>query len=145
MKKAISSSRLDPRKLPRTFEGLNRLRPLYVIRDEVDYDNAKTVADALVILDRPTEGQEQYLDTLLTLMEHYEKDHHAIDTSKVTPLDALRFLMDQHGLNGSDLGRLLGTRQVGGAILRGERELSKEHIRILSKHFNVSPEVFFDT
>ncbi|HOB73496.1 MAG TPA: helix-turn-helix domain-containing protein [Phycisphaerae bacterium] len=137
-------SRLDPRKLPRSFEALNRLRPLYVIHDEADYENAKVVADALVILDHPTEGQERYLETLLALMEAYEREHHAIDTSSVKPLDVLKSLMQEHGMNGSDLGRLLGTRQVGGAILRGERELSKEHIRILARHFNVSPALFLE-
>lgn len=133
------------RKLPRTFEGLNRLRPLYVITDERDYDAAKRIADALVILDHPTQGQERYLDTLLTLMEAYEKEHHAIDTSRMGPLEVLKFLVREHGMTGSDLGRLLGTRQVGGAILRGERELSKEHIRILARHFAVSPALFFES
>lgn len=46
-------------------------------------------------------------------------------------------------MNASDLGRLLGNRQTGHAILSGQRPLSKRHISILSERFRLSPEAFF--
>jgi antitoxin component HigA of HigAB toxin-antitoxin module len=47
--------------------------------------------------------------------------------------------MDEHGMNESDLGRLLGDRSLGHRILSGERELSKVHIRVLAEHFSLNP------
>jgi hypothetical protein len=38
----------------------------------------------------------------------------------------------------SDLGRLLGDRVLGSKILRGERTLSKDHIRKLRERFKVN-------
>ena len=45
-------------------------------------------------------------------------------------------------MNASDLGRLLGQRQLGAKILSGDRDLSKAHIQTLAAHFGVSPAVF---
>jgi antitoxin component HigA of HigAB toxin-antitoxin module len=53
-------------------------------------------------------------------------------------------MLKEQGMGGSDLGRLLGNRPLGSAILRGERQLSKAHIRILAEHFKVSTDLFFD-
>jgi antitoxin component HigA of HigAB toxin-antitoxin module len=47
--------------------------------------------------------------------------------------------MDEHGMNESDLGRLLGDRSLGRRILTGERGLSKKHIRALAEHFALNP------
>ena len=89
-----------------------------------------------------TKGQQQYLDTLSTLVEVYEAAHHAIDTSDISPIEILQSMMDEHGMTASDLGRLLGDRAVGSKIIRGQRQLSKTHIKILAGHFKVSPNLF---
>ncbi len=60
----------------------------------------------------------------------------------MSPIEALEFLLQENGLSGRDLGRILGQPQLGGKILRGERELSKNHIRKLCDYFKVSPELF---
>jgi antitoxin component HigA of HigAB toxin-antitoxin module len=54
----------------------------------------------------------------------------------------LQELLKDRDMNASDLGRLLGNRQLGAAILWGERQLSKAHIRILSGHFELPSDVF---
>jgi antitoxin component HigA of HigAB toxin-antitoxin module len=53
-------------------------------------------------------------------------------------------MLNEQDMGASDLGRLLGNRPLGSAILRGERELSKAHIRILADHFKVSTDLFFN-
>jgi len=45
-------------------------------------------------------------------------------------------------MTASDLGRLLGQRQLGATILRGDRKLSKTHIRRLAEHFHVDAGLF---
>ena len=54
----------------------------------------------------------------------------------------LTFLMEQHQMNASDLGRLLGQRELGSKLLREERQLSKTMIVKLADHFHVSPAYF---
>jgi antitoxin component HigA of HigAB toxin-antitoxin module len=51
--------------------------------------------------------------------------------------------LNEHGLSAADLARILGaSRNLGAMILRGDRNLTLPHIRKLSAHFKVSPEVF---
>jgi antitoxin component HigA of HigAB toxin-antitoxin module len=45
-------------------------------------------------------------------------------------------------MTASDLGRLLGNRTLGAAILAGRRALSKTHIKKPAEHFGVEPGLF---
>ena len=129
-------------KLPDGFQQLNEVLPLRAIQGDVDLENAHEVADRLAVLDTRTADQEAYLETLSILIEKYEDEHHVIGTEDLDPIGTLEFLMEQHGMNASDLGRLLGQRQLGPKILSGDRDLSKAHIQALAAHFGVSPAVF---
>ena len=130
------------RTLPTTFDELLRRHPLVAIHDEVAFENAQEMIDALTSRPKLTRGQEQYLDTLSILAEAYERERHPIDASDVGPLDVLRQLMAAHQMNASDLGRLLGERSLGPKILKGDRALSKSHIRTLADHFGLPADVF---
>lgn len=133
--KAKTSSR---EKMPKTYAELVKRfmpRPLH---DDVDYRNALAVLDTMAGFKMNTD-QEDYFEAIATFIEKYEARHHAIGGSKMTPVALIRALMDEHGMNESDLGRLLGDRSLGHRILSGERELSKVHIRVLSKNFSVNP------
>ena len=72
----------------------------------------------------------------MNLEKHFE-------TSKHSPQEILEFLAEENGMSGSDLGRILGSRTLGPALLRGQRSLSKTHIKKLADHFSVSPALFF--
>ena len=138
----MKSATAARRALPRKFERLSALHPLRPIGDRSGLREARRVADRLAVLDRRTRDQEDYLETLSTLIEKYEAERAAIDTSGLTPAEMLRYLMRGREMSASDLGRLLGERSLGPAILRGDRELSKAHVRALCAHFCVSPAVF---
>jgi HTH-type transcriptional regulator/antitoxin HigA len=85
---------------------------------------------------------EKELARLLTLLiEDFEEKHYPLPHAK--PLDALIFLMDQHGLKQKDLVDVFKTPSIISEVLSGKRDLSKEHIARLSKRFHVSPELFF--
>ena len=86
--------------------------------------------------------EERELADLLTLLiEDYEEKHYQLP--KASPLEVIKFLMDQHGLKQKDLLDVFGTPSIVSEVMRGKRELNKEHIRRLSERFNVSPEMFF--
>lgn len=117
--------------------------PLKAIRNDQEWRSALKVLDGLSVIDEDklSPGQADYLLALTDLVWAYEQQHHAMDLSKgdtADGIDILRTLLDDHGMNASDLGRLLGKRQLGSAILRRERELSKAHLLKIAAHFGVS-------
>ena len=131
------------RSMPTTFAHLHALHSLRPIRDAVDYDNAVDLVDRLAVLDQRTPDQEDYLETLVALVGKFDDEHFAADLAQLTPLQVLDYLLDHHDMNSSQLGELLGNnRSLGGKILRGERQLSKAHMRILAERFCVSPALF---
>jgi antitoxin component HigA of HigAB toxin-antitoxin module len=127
--------------LPKRYYALVRLYPLRPLCDRVDLANATEIADAMAGHDL-TADQEDYFVVLTTLIEQYERDHAPQPRRKHDPLGNLAFLMGQHNMNASDLGRVLGQRELGSKLLRGERALSKTHIRTLADHFHVNPTCF---
>ena len=139
--KTARTDQLTP--LPGTFEELHAMHQLRPIRDEIDYDNAVEMLDRLAVLDQHTSDQEDYLETLVALVGQYDDEYYTEDLTHLSPLDSLKYLMERHEMNGSQLGDLLGgNRSLGGKVLRGERQLSKAHIRILAERFKVNPSLF---
>jgi HTH-type transcriptional regulator / antitoxin HigA len=130
--------------LPTTFDELARMMVPHAITDDADYDNTAELLGRLAVIAKLTKGQRQYLETLVQLIEAYDAEHNAIDTSDLKPTDLLKSLMADHAMSASDLGRLLGNRELGSKILRGERELSKANIKKLAGHFKLSPAAFMD-
>ena len=124
------------------MKELTRMLPPLAPTDDRDYRKMMKWIDELAVLEKRTKDQDRFLETLTILVEAYEDRHHEIDVTAANPIEILRFLLDQRGLSGRDLGRILGQPQLGGKILRGERELSKTHIRRLCDFFKVSPELF---
>ncbi len=135
---------IKPETLPGSFDSLVRIHPPAAIHDEVAYENAMELVNKLTSLSNPTKGQLKYLDTLTILVERYEDETEGVEPRGADALSVLRYLMKDRGLSASDLGRLLGERSLGPKILNGDRGLSKAHIKILAKHFNVSPAVLLD-
>ena len=130
--------------MPRKFDDLLSVAPPRAIHDERDYEHVQELIDRLTSIPKLSKGQADDLETWTVLFEDYEREHHAIDTSDISGLDSLRCLMEQNDMSASDLGRLLGDRSLGSRILRGERELSKDHFRRLCDRFKVRPELFMD-
>ena len=142
----MKTLKLPPsRDMPKRFEELVRMYPPRAIHDKADFQNAQEIIDRLTSAPRLTKGQKEYLDTLTILLSAYEAAHHSIYAKDISALDALKYLMDQHGMSASDLGRLLGDRSLGSRILREERELSKHHIRKLCDYFQVSADLLWPT
>jgi len=127
--------------IPSNWKDL--VRKLYLlrpIRTKGDYNRAIKIAGALTAKTNLNQDQRDYLESLATLIEAYENTHFPIDAQD--PIETLKFLLETNGLNGSDLGRILGQRQLGSKILKGERHLSKSNIKKLAEHFSVEPGLF---
>jgi HTH-type transcriptional regulator / antitoxin HigA len=90
---------------------------------------------------RLTQPEKELAELLTLLIEDFEEKRYRLPRAK--PVEALEFLMEQHGLKQKDLVDVFGTRSIVSEVLSERRELSKEHIRRLSRRFHVSPEIFF--
>ena len=111
------------------------------IRNEKHYK--KLVATLEALLDE-TAGNERHpamglVDIVGDLIEDYEAEHHALKPA--TGLQALKFLMDQHGLKQGDLGEI-GSQGVVSEILAGKRDLNIRQVRALTGRFGVSAATF---
>ena len=135
---------ISPDPLPATFEGLCTLHQLRPIRDEIDYDNAVSLVDRLAVLDTRTRDQDDYLGTLTELIGKYDDEHYSSDLAGIKSIDSLKFLMEQNGMNPSDLADLLGEgASLAEKLLNGKQELNTMQIRVLAERFKVNPGLFF--
>jgi HTH-type transcriptional regulator/antitoxin HigA len=133
----------DNAKLPGRFAALVEIMPPQAIADDVQLANTLEMIDRLMAAGKLTKGQQSYLETLVQLVEVYEAENHSIDVSDIHGLEALRHLLDLHGMTASDLARLLGVHvSLGSKILKGDRALTVEHMKALSDRFKVRADVF---
>ena len=128
------------------YLDLVRRFPLRPIRKEAEYDQAIEILKDLVSrADRPglTAGESDYADALGQFIDVYEQANYRIEHVLKTPIERLKYLIEQQGMNTTDLGELLGSGPgQASLILNGHRQLSKSHIRKLADHFKVSPALF---
>lgn len=120
------------------FRSATNIAP---IRDAEHYQRMVSMLEAL--LDEAG-GNENHpamglVDIVGDLIEDYETENHPLPD--VTGVQALKFLMEQHGLKQTDLSEI-GSQGVVSEILAGKRDLNVRQIRVLSKRFGVSPTTF---
>ena len=123
------------------WESFRSATDIAPIRDEAHYQRMAAILEAL--LDE-TAGNEAHpamglVDIVGDLIEDYEAEHHPLPD--VAGVQALKFLMEQHGLKQSDLHEI-GSQGVVSEILTGKRELNIRQVRALSERFGVSPATF---
>lgn len=135
------NAHIDVKRLLPAWEHFRRATDIAPIRDEAHYARMTEMLEAL--LDE-TAGDENHpamglADIVGDLIEDYEAAHHPLP--ETTGLQALKFLMVQHGLKQSDLTEI-GSQGVVSEILAGKRELNIRQVRALSERFGVSPATF---
>lgn len=117
------------------------MRSLLSIQSDTDYDRAVIWLNDLLDEVGTDETHPLYdlLDTLGTLIHAYEKEH--LQIPHVSGIEALLYLMEEHGLTQSDLPEV-GSQGVISEILRGKRQLNVRQINTLAERFGVSAAVF---
>lgn len=107
---------------------------IFPIRTEEDYDAALARIDMLMNADTGTpEGDE--LDILVTLVEAYEAKHYPMPLCD--PVEAIKFRMEQMGLEPKDLTPIIGSRSKVSEVLNRKRQLSIAMIRNLHARLRV--------
>jgi len=106
------------------------------IRSEADYEAALVRIDQLMDAEFGTpEGEE--LDVLTTLVTAFENANYPMDMPSA--IDAIRFVMDQRGLEQKDFAALIG-RSRASEVLNGRRPLSMNQAKTLYKEWHVPAE-----
>lgn len=80
-------------------------------------------------------------ELLTLLIEKWDSEHSTLN--EADPVELLHFLMNENDLRAKDLVAIIGvSKGLVSDILNYKKGISKDIIRILSKHFKVSQEAF---
>lgn len=111
------------------------------IRTERDHDAAVARIEALMGARMGSvEGDE--LDVLATLVESYERKHHAIDAPD--PVTAIEFRMEQRGLTRKDLEPLIGSRARVSEVMTRKRGLTLAMVRRVRSGLGISADLLVE-
>lgn len=103
-----------------------------IIRTEVDHETALARIDVLMDGDpEPTSTAGEELELLCLLVGNYEAVHYPMDMP--SPLEAIKFRMEQAGLKAKDLIPYIGSASKVSEVLSGKRALSLAMVRNLVK------------
>ncbi|MGH8337778.1 MAG: helix-turn-helix domain-containing protein, partial [Gammaproteobacteria bacterium] len=108
------------------------------IRTESDHAEALRLIERLWGAKAGTRDGDR-LEVLVTLIEAYEREHWPIDPPD--PVEAIRFRLEQQGLDATALVGVIGTRSRVYEVMHGRRKLSLAMIRSLHERFGIPAEV----
>jgi HTH-type transcriptional regulator/antitoxin HigA len=103
------------------------------IRSDEDYQNAHKRLSALIHKNDQQSLDE--MDILQALIERWEREHY--EFLPPTPVEAIRFRMEQGGLKFRDLEPIIGPRSRISEVLSGRRPLTIDMIRALHEHLAI--------
>lgn len=110
------------------------------IRNKAHYEEALArVYDLIQKGVKPESKDSDELEILSILIKEYELVHYPVP--KPTPLEAIKFRLEQMGMPETELSRILGHRSRKSEILSGKRKLSLTMIRKLNEVLHFPAEV----
>ena len=109
-----------------------------ILKNEAEYKAALVRMDAL--MDAATGSpEEEELELLAVLVEKYEQEHYPIEHPD--PVEAIKFRMEQEGLEPKDMIKYLGSQSKVSEVLNYKRSLSLGMIRELNQGLGIPAEV----
>lgn len=137
--------------LKESYQSFSQMAaPFLHITDEQHYEQALALIEEL--LEEAQDKQDDPLNGLISLLTHavsrYEESIEELNAFENQAHDddadvaMLRLLMDQHSLGVASFPEI-GDKSLISKILSGKRNLTKQHIKLLSRRFNINPSLFF--
>lgn len=103
----------------------------HVLRSNEEYDAAVAEIDALLERDIvPGSEEDERLEFLSLLVEAYDDEHYPMGDSS-TPQSVVDFVLEQRGMQRSDLAEAMGGRSRVSDFFNEKRELSRSQIKAL--------------
>jgi len=109
-----------------------------LIKTKKDYDDALARIEELMDAKQGTSKADE-LELLVTLVELYEESQYPIQ--RPDPVEAIKFRIDQLGMNRQDLIPFIGSRSKVSEILNKKKPLSLSMMRALNKGLGIPAEV----
>ena len=97
-----------------SYFGLVKQLPLRTIKTDQQYNAGREflVTTTMAHQNSLDQGVLEYIETLATLIENYEKENrHGPDLSSLTPVSAISHLMEVHKLTVTEMAKAMGTSQ----------------------------------
>ena len=111
---------------------------IFPIRNEKDYQKALDRLEDIFDAKKGTdEGDE--LEILSILIDRYENENFPIGMPD--PIEAIKFRMEQMGMNQKDLAEVVGFKSRVSEILNKKRKLTLSMIRKLNTNLHIPTEV----
>jgi HTH-type transcriptional regulator/antitoxin HigA len=112
---------------------------IHPIHTDEDYRAALKNVSALFDNEpEPGTPEGDYFDIMITLIEAYESKQFPVDLP--TPIDAIKFRMEQSGLSAADLAPAIGRTNRVYEVLNGKRALTLPMIWKLHDLFGIPAE-----
>lgn len=108
------------------------------IKNERDYRRVMREIETLMDV-KANSPEGDRLDVLVTLAEAWEEKHYPIEAPN--PIEAIRFAMEQRGLNRRDLEPYIGSRARVAEVLNHKRSLTLPMIRRLHDGLGIPAEI----
>ncbi len=114
-----------------------------IIKNHEQHENYLARLDELMDLEEHSQAEIEEIELLGLLISTYEETNFPIELP--TPIEAIKFRMDQLGLDDTDLVRYIGQRSKVSEILNGKRTLSKQMIKSLHEGLGIPLNVLMET
>ncbi|HYH15731.1 MAG TPA: hypothetical protein VD794_10950 [Flavisolibacter sp.] len=108
-----------------------------VIKTQTDYEAVLKRIDEIFDA-RPGTTQGYELEILLLMVDHYQKKTNPLP--KVSPVEVLRFIMEQRGLKQIDIASYMGGKNRISEVMLGKRGLTTRMIKNLSAGLHIPVE-----
>jgi len=119
---------------------ITTMTQIKVIKTQKDYEEALALVEELMSHSPdPNTSESAQLELLSVLIEDYEEKQ--FPSALPSPVEAIRFRMEQDGLKPVDLVPYLGSRSRVSEILSGKRQLSLDMVRALAAGLGIPEKV----
>lgn len=112
----------------------------HVIHSDEELEAYTKALFRLTALENPTRAEQEAIELLTLLVERYEETSYPIPN--VDAVSVVRFLLEHQDLIQRDLVPEFGSESAVSMFLAGQRKLTLEQVRKLSKRFKLPADVF---
>ena len=112
----------------------------HVIHNDEELEAYTKALFRLTALENPTRAEQEAIELLTLLIERYEETSYPIP--KVDAVSVVRFLLEHQDLTQRELVQEFGSESAVSMFLGGQRKLTLEQVRKLSKRFKLPADVF---
>jgi HTH-type transcriptional regulator/antitoxin HigA len=115
----------------------------HLLRNAREFRAAVRELDALLDAEGPAEDRER-LAFRSVLVQEYEDRTDPLDEAGGSPQEVVAFMLEQRGMNRTDLAPLMGGRARVSEFFSGRRRLSIEQVRALRAALGIPADMLID-